>query len=495
MKKFISFLSAVIIFMSVLPVSHALSYAQPFSRGENGFGEMRIPAIITLNDGRVFAAVDDRHDQGTDSPQNIDTVTAISENGYDGWKYSKINCFDDCADGTGSKDSASFIDPVIAQSKATGRIFVLVDAFADNTGCMNAEKDTGFTPDGHLKLNKNGSAGTAYVGDFSDGFAPVIESGKETAYTVDEEYRLYLNSEPLKIKQINSDSFVQQSVFYSDIYEVVHTSYLWLRYSDDGGETWSAPQILNHQVKSAEDTFLGTCPGRGTVIDYKGKERIIFNVYTYDKGEEHTSSIYSDDNGVTWHRGETVANTLLAGKTSESQILAMPNGSLRMFSRNKSHYVTCCESKDGAQTWTKSKADINLDCTANCMVSFINLSGTIGGKPAVACSFACSSSGRANGAVRTGIIQDDGSIVWGAKYRVNKGFYAYSCLTELPDGNLGLLYEDEPSHISYMVLKIDGDGNLSEINGNDCRETFKDKETFLPVRNFFARILSKIGLL
>ena len=270
---------------------------------------------------------------------------------------------------------------------------------------------------------------------------------------------------------------------------------LWLRYSDDGGETWSAPQILNHQVKSAEDTFLGTCPGRGAVIDYKGKERIIFNVYTYDKGEEHTSSIYSDDNGVTWRRGETVANTLLAGKTSESQILAMPNGSLRMFSRNKSHYVTCCESKDGAQTWSKSKADINLDCTANCMVSFINLSSTIGGKPAVACSFACSSSGRANGAVRTGIIQDDGSIVWGAKYRVNKGFYAYSCLTELPDGNLGLLYEDEPSHISYMVLKIDGDGNLSEINGNDCRETFKGKETFLPVRNFFARILSKIGLL
>ncbi len=479
--------------MASVVSASAQNYTQPFYKGLNGIELMRIPAIITLNDGRVLAAMDNRHDHGTDSPQNIDTVIAVSPDGYSGWEYKQINYFDDCADGTGSKDSACFIDPVIIQSKETGRIFTLVDAFADNTGCMNSAKDTGFTADGHLKLNKSGKESDAYVGDFSEGIAHIIEGGKETAYTVDNEYRLYLDGEPLLIRQINSDKEIQQTVFYSDIYEVVHTSYLWLRYSDDGGESWSAPVILNHQVKKAGETFLGTCPGRGFITKSGGKERIIFTVYTYDAGIEHASTIYSDDNGESWQRGEIVGNTLFTGKTSESQIIELPNGNLRMFSRNKSHYVATCDSSDGGVSWTKSRADIDLDCTANCMVSFINLAQTIGGKPAVAASFACNKNARADGVVRTGVVEENGRITWGAKYHVNKGFGAYSCLTELADGQLALLYEDEPAHISYMILEIAEDGSLGEINGSNCTESFD--EGFLPIRNFFAKILSFFGLL
>ena len=493
MKKLISILLTAVILMLLSVPALAREYTQPFYKGLRGIELMRIPAIITLNDGRILAAMDNRHNHGLDSPQNIDTLVAFSPDGYDGWEYNQINYFDDCADGTGSKDSACFIDPVVLQSKERGRIFVLVDAFADNTGCMNSEKDTGFTADGHLKLNKRGEKSDAYIGDFENGFAPVIEGGQATAYSVDSEYRLYLDGEPLTMKQINSESQIQQSVFYSDIYEVVHTSYLWLRYSDDGGESWSAPVILNNQVKKTGETFLGTCPGRGIAIKHGDGERLIFTVYTYDGGIEHTSTIYSDDNGVSWKRGGTVENTGIAGKTSESQIIELPDGSLRMFSRNKSHYVAVCDSADGGVTWTKSKADINLDCTANCMVSFINLNKKTDGKNMVAASFACNSGGRADGVVRLGVIEENGSISWGAKYHVNKGFFAYSCLTELSDGRLALLYEDEAYHISYMILEISGDGSLSEINGNNCAESFD--ESFLPIRNFFARILSFFGLL
>ncbi len=493
MKKILSILISAVIFMSAAVSALAREYYEPFYKGLNGIELMRIPAVITLNDGRVFAAADNRHNHGTDSPENIDTVIAVSTDGYGGWEYKQINYFDDCADGTGSKESASFIDPVIVQSKKTGRIFVLTDAFAGNTGCTNAAEGTGFTDDGHLKLNKNGARSDAYIGDLKDGFAPVIEQGKKTEYSVDTEYRLYRGGAPVMKKQINSDKEIQQSVFYSDIYEVIHTSYLWLRYSDDGGESWSAPAILNPQVKRPGETFLGNCPGRGFVTRTGDGERIIFTVYTHDSGIEHVSTIYSDDNGVSWKRGENVNNTLFVGKTSESQIISLPGGGLRMFSRNKSHYISSCDSTDGGVTWTKSRADINLDCTANCMVSFINLSQKIGGKNAVAASFACSSRERADGVARIGTIEKDGSITWGAKYRVNKGFCAYSCLTELADGRLALLYEDEPAHISYKILNIAKDGTLSEINGIDCVESFD--ESFLPVRNFFAKILSFFGLL
>ena len=95
--------------------------------------------------------------------------------------------------------------------------------------------------------------------------------------------------------------------------------------------------------------------------------------------------------------------------------------------------------------------------------------------------------------VRTGVVEENGRITWGAKYHVNKGFCAYSCLTELADGQLALLYEDEPAHISYMILEIAEDGSLGEINGSNCTESFD--EGFLPIRNFFAKILSLFGLL
>ena len=368
----------------------AKEYKQPFRREETGIELMRIPAIITLKDGRVFAAADNRHNHGLDSPQNIDTLIAVSKDGCGGWEYSSLNRFDDCLDGTGSADSASFIDPAVIQSGATGRIFVIVDAFAGNTGCTSAAADTGFTPDGHIKLTFRGSESDAYVGDFEGDTAQIIDGGKPTGYTVDREFYLFKDGEPLMIKQINSDKEVRQNIFFSDVYEVIHTSFLWMRYSDDGGETWSHPVILNHQVKREGEKFLGICPGRGFVTQAGGKERILFCVYTHDSGIEHVSTVYSDDNGETWKRGEDVRNTPLVGKTSESQIVGMPDGSLKMFSRNKSRFVSSCVSTDAGVSWSVSKAETDLDTTRNCMVSFINLERRIGGKPAVAASFSCS---------------------------------------------------------------------------------------------------------
>ena len=493
MKKLISiFISAVIVMASAVSVS-AENYAQPFKKGQNGINLMRIPSVITLNDGRIFAAADNRHDHGLDSPQNIDTLIAVSDDGLGGWKYKTVNHFDDCLDGTGSEQSASFIDPAVIQSVQTGRIFLIVDAFAGNTGCTSAQKDTGFTADGHLKLIANCRNSEAYAGDFEDGFAKIYEDGRPTAYSVDREYYLYKDGAPVMIKQINSEKEIPQNVFYSDIYQVVHTSFLWMRYSDDGGETWSCPHILNSMVKKEGEKFLGICPGRGFATRFEGKERIMFNVYTHDSGIEHVSTIYSDDNGETWKRGNDVANTLITGKTSESQTVSMPDGTLRMFSRNKSRFVSSSVSSDGGETWSKSKALTDLDTTRNCMVSFINLNRKIGGKPALACSFSCDKDGRANGVARIGVIEDDGSISWKEKYHINKGFFAYSCLTEMSDGRLALLYEDEPYAISYMVLDVGEDGTLREINGNDCGESFD--ESGLVFERIIARILSFFGLI
>ena len=482
LKKVLSVLIAAAMLLSVLCVSgfaaDTVVYEQPFDAGVLGCERLRIPALLTLNDGSVMAAADLRYNHGSDSPQNIDTVVAVSKDGYTGWKYAVPNHFDDCADGATDKNSASFIDPALIQSKTTGRIFLVTDVFPSGGGYPTAKTGTGFvTVDGVKRLALTDSDNISsfknfnyYIADYENGFAPVLTlSGEKTAYTVDTEYRLYKNGEAVFCNQLGADGVkVQQSVFSTNADLTVYlTCYLWMRYSDDNGKTWSTPVILSGQIKNDKESFLGICPGKGFVTEVDGKERIIFAVYDNCGGKENVSTIYSDDNGTTWQRGAETDCKLAVGKTSESQIVALPDGTLRMFARNAYDFVAYADSVDGGVSWTTFKADLNLKANGNCMLSFINYSKQIDGKNVVLGSFASDTEERADGVIKLGLVGENNRIDWITTYHINDGFFAYSCLTELSDGNIGILYEDEAAHISYMVLTVSDSGELSEVNANN----------------------------
>lgn len=474
----------------------AVKCENPFEAGTLGSKLYRIPAIMTLNDGSVMAAADMRYNHGSDSPNNLDTLVAFSKDGYTDWQYTVVNYFDDYADDATDKNSASFIDSVIAQSKKTGRIFIVTDAYPCRGWVLDSKKGTGcVTVNGkkYFALSKDGTNNYCYyISDFVNGYAPVlkISDNSKTEYSVDTEYRLYQNGKPVMTKQTGSDKMVQQSVFYASCeLKLLCTTYLWLRYSDDNGQTWSSPVMLNSQIKGEKEGFLGIAPGRMTVTNYKGKERIIFLVYTHGKvGNESVSSVYSDDNGVTWHRGERVHHSIAVGKTSECQIVELPNGVLRMYCRNRGKYVASCDSTDGGASWTQARAIEELPSNGNCMLSFINTNKTVNGKKVIMGSYASNQFKRADGVVRTGVIEKDNSVTWIDTYHVNQGFFAYSCLTQLSDGNIGFLYEDEPAHISYKVLTVDDKGKISDINGDNIEfkpENAGAKATF---RNIITKL-------
>ena len=127
MKKIISLVLAAVMLMTVASfAASAADYTQPFDfgRGEECENKFRIPSLYTLNDGSVLAIADARYGHGSDSPNNIDILAAISEDGYTGWEYFSLNHFDDYADGVTEANSASFIDCATVQS-STGRIFVV----------------------------------------------------------------------------------------------------------------------------------------------------------------------------------------------------------------------------------------------------------------------------------------------------------------------------------------------------------------------------------
>lgn len=492
-------------------------YEQPFDNKEFSSERNRIPALYTLNDGSVMAGADIRYSHGSDSPNNIDIAVAISKDGYTDWEYSMVNYFDDYADTVTSTDSASFIDSVIVQSK-TGRIFMLADVQPSECGYLQCKTGTGYTEINgkkHLLLTtgKNGdklSTFEYYVGGFDGELAPIFKRANSTAteYSIDREFRLYKNGEPIYTAQKGADGVsVQQNIFYSSSeLKCYKTTYLWLRYSDDNGKTWSHPSILSEQVKKDGESFLGVGPGRGMVIDHNGKERILFCVYDNnglfkDPIFENASVIYSDDNGVTWQRSKKIKIKAGLQKTSESQLVKIEGKNykaLRIYARNLSNYIAYADSTDGGHTWTTFRADRGLEGTKNCMVSLIETSRKINDKQVILCSAGGNLKARADGLLRIGLTQDNGDIEWISKYHLTQGFYGYSCLTELADGNFAVFYEDEAAHLKYTIFSVLDNGEINEINGENLDfkyDTSTKTVRSLKTKKFFAKIKFALGLM
>lgn len=507
MKQTLALLLALtLLFLCAVGAFAATAPQNPFDRGTLSCSEYRIPALLTLDDGSVVAAADLRWNHGTDAPQNLETGIAVSPDGYGGWRYTVPNYLDDYADGAGSKQSAAYIDSALLQSES-GRVFLLADLFLSGTGYPNSQKGSGcVTVDGksYIALTSKGSSDYSYyIAPFDGDFAPVKQNGRPTGYSVDTQYRLYKDGAALTMAQKGDDDKetgkqIAQSVFYADAdLHVFPTPFLCLRHSDDGGKTWSAPTLLSPMVKKQSEAFLGVCPGRGFAVKTDKGERLIFPVYSNENKIEHALTVFSDDGGRTWQRGEDVKCQLMLQKTSESQIVILPDGTLRMFSRNGSHFVSFCDSTDNGQSWTKAKPDYRLLGTKNCMVSFINTSKMIDGKPVVLGSMGSNVQSRADGVVHIGVIEENNKIHWIAATPVNTGFFGYSCLTELADGSFALLFEDEASHFCYRVYTLEADGALVPADGSEPASpgnaSFLQKlcRFFADVMLFFQKIFTR----
>ena len=429
---------------------------QPFASGTGQSNNFRIPSLITLDDGSLLAAIDARWDHAGDACA-LDTILSKSTDGGKTWTYSFPNYFNDSTDAKHSNATA-FIDPAMIQGK-DGTIYLLVDLFpggvALNTAPYGPLAKSGYELiDDAYRLVLYGSpvpnqqtSYTHYVGDFAaDGYAPVIDvNDSNTDYYVDQWYYLYnADREKMYCAQLGSSKYVQQNVFYYNAeLHVTAASYLWLVTSEDGGETWSAPLMLNEQVRTGLESnarFYGVGPGRGLVTS---TGRIIFPCYTFYNADGNSSVIYSDDNGQTWERSEE-----LSWQTSEATVVEA-DGKLYMFARHGGYAV----STDGGETWSARQNVTGADIHTGCQINAIVYSKLIDGKTAILLSCP-TGSGRSNGKIYVGLVQEDGSISWDYSYSVTTGYYAYSSLTELADGSIGLLYENAGASALYQNIGI-----------------------------------------
>ena len=133
-----------------------------------------------------------------------------------------------------------------------------------------------------------------------------------------------------------------------------------------------------------------------------------------------------------------------------------------MYSRNMIGEITYSDSLDGGETWSACRREPQLPYCGNCMVSVINYSRPVEGKPALVASYPRGDEQpyrRVNGMIAVGLVEEDGEVDWKYHYSVNQAPFYYSCLTELPDGDIALWYEYEEYAIrmeAYSMEELTG---------------------------------------
>lgn len=284
-----------------------------------------------------------------------------------------------------------------------------------------------------------------------------------------------------------TDKDVPMNIMYADaVFKALPTTWLYMKYSDDDGKTWSDPILLNGMVKAEDSRVLVTGPGRGMQIkNGKYKGRLIIPVY--DTAQSGT--IYSDDHGATWSYAKGPSTKKAA--MSESQIVEMPDGTLRVYARSTGSKIAEAMSFDGGQTWTEAAHVPGMTQPGwGSQLSVIRYGGLIEGKPALIMSSPAGVGNyRRDGRVKIGLITDTGKegsekykIDWTYDYSVdskNAGF-AYSCLSELPNHQIGLMYEKYDSYNpaelhSQDIMKYE-ELSLSELMGKEVVEIIPQTE-------------------
>lgn len=537
------------------PVSTGLS--EPFPVGALNNHYYRIPSIVALSDGTLVASADARWGTTADSPANIDDLVSVSTDKGATWTAQLVDRFLDTKDGTndwsgkawgttsatkGQIDrNASYIDPSLLVTKhdVIWRVVDVMTANVGNFGTMGTESQ-GFDETGHLLVSKGevdkvasknasdyayyvntDAAFTTTVNDKDRTLSPIVDrtTKAEQGVWVDAEFNLYVRAGgasgaegssdaagtylPLATDQYTNgagarsqDVDVQQNLFYAQSqWKVYPTNYLGVRSGTVKGDKveWSDMRLLT-TVKHSGEGFLGTGAGLGVAVTKSdGTERLIFPVYHVVGSAFRASTIYSDDGGQTWQRGADITGQ----QTSESQIVVMPNGKLRLYSRSRTNRIQVAVSSSYGTSWEPAAEDTQLPGATNNNISFINVSGTLtnpDGKTyenLVVGSYAFSSNngsgaGRWGGIIRVGSMDAQGNVTWLTdakdKYPLAQQ-YSYSSLVQIDGETIGHLWETENSATERQSGRIKYDsftltGLLKENGKGDWTYTPAAAETY-----------------
>ncbi|MFV1964232.1 MAG: exo-alpha-sialidase [Pirellulaceae bacterium] len=231
----------------------------------------------------------------------------------------------------------------------------------------------------------------------------------------------------------------------------------FMTYSDDDGQTWAEPVEMPH-LRESYWRWYATGPDKGIQLTrgpFAGRLVIPCNHSDHRDTNVHpyrSHVIYSDDHGETWKRGGPVGP-----KTNESTIVELADGSLmvNMRSYHGRHRRAVAVSEDGGVSWGEMRLDEQL-IEPVCQASILRYSWhdpqKLGTKDRILFLNPASTTRE----MLTLRISYDGGRSWPVARLLYRKSAAYSCLTRLPDGRIGLLFErDRYSRITFVTIDLD----------------------------------------
>lgn len=270
-----------------------------------------------------------------------------------------------------------------------------------------------------------------------------------------------------------------------------------LNYSDDDGLTWSEPVSITPQIKDPAWNLYFNGPGKG--ICTRDGTLIFPAQYRDSSGIPHANFIFSPDNGQTW-KNSPPAYVNGSEWTSEAQIVELDNGDLLFSMRN---YLSRKERLWNIFSWNHETQTIDDGAWGTawyeqtdpiCMASVEAYSSKTDGDPWSGILFANpDSTAREKMSIRLSLDQ---GRTWPYKRKIDDRPAAYSCMTMLADGDIGILYETGDSS-AYETLTFarfplawiagtrdtDGDGisDFEEMARRDPAKPLTDLRAAAPV--------------
>ncbi|MFC4058551.1 exo-alpha-sialidase [Planomonospora corallina] len=221
-------------------------------------------------------------------------------------------------------------------------------------------------------------------------------------------------------------------------------------YSDDHGVTWKHRRITK-MIKNPAWAGLFAASGEGIQLR-RGPHagRLVQQYAVRYNGGNYAASAYSDDHGETWKMG-----ALVGPGADENKTVELSDGTIMLNSR-AAPYRKIAYSTDGGVTYTPFAGEPQLADPANNGSIMRYAPDAPASDPRskwLLFSNTESTSGRQNLTVKMSC--DDGRT-WPIRKTVEAGSAAYSTLTLLRDGRLGLLYErDNYRHVSFTSFGLD----------------------------------------
>jgi sialidase-1 len=207
----------------------------------------------------------------------------------------------------------------------------------------------------------------------------------------------------------------------------------WAMKSDDDGVTWSPPVDITASVKQPEWGWYATGPGVG--IQTKSG-RLVIPANHSESGVHYSHLFFSDDDGKSWRLGASSD----AG-TNESQVAELADGRLMLNMRNHppkaENFRMVATSDDSGRTLSKAVADRAL-VEPPAQASLLRLTTTPGDGRNRLLFANPASTKRERLTVR--LSYDEGAT-WPVSRVIAEGPAAYSSLVVLPDGAIGVLFE------------------------------------------------------